>query len=201
MSAQAALLLLADSQLLFRPQRLPQLARHFVGDMPNAAYIGASNGHQPEFHQLACAALETLFGQPLPCAFIRSAADIPAQPVNLLILAGGSVQWGWEFLLQPPILAWVNRILQDSSAVVIGVSAGAIHLARGCDPEQPQPVAQTYLDCFPHFIAVHEEQQGWPSRHIWQAGGCAGEFIPIPLGGGLWIQGRERVPVGSSSQG
>lgn len=201
MSVQAALLLLADSQLLFRPQQLPQVAQQFAGRSVQAAYVGAANGNQREFFELACAALETQFGRPVSCAFIRTAGDIPAQPVNLLILAGGSVSLGWEFLQLPVIRQWLDAVLTDPHALVIGVSAGAIHLARGCDPEQPGPVAQSYLDAFPHFIAVHEEQQGWPSRQVWLAGGAQGEYVPIALGGGLWVQGERRVALGNRSAG
>lgn len=199
MSTQAALLLLADSQLLFRPQALSPLIQHFAGRSPRAAYVGAANGHQPEFYELACAALEALFGRPVPCAFVRGAMDISRQPVDLLILAGGSVSRGWEFLQQPDVQLWVNNILAQEPAAAIGVSAGAIHLGRGCDPEQPSPVAQSYLDAFPHFIAVHEEQQAWPSRAVWRADGSAGEFIPIPFGGGLWVQNGKRTTLGTYS--
>ena len=204
MNARAALLLLADSQLLFRPERLPQVAKHFAGRVVQAAYVGASNGNQPAFYELACAALETLLGQPVPCTFVRTAGDLPEQPVNLLVLAGGSVSLGWAFLQQPALRSWLDGILNDPQALAIGVSAGAIHLARGCDPEQcdpeqPGPLAQSYLDAFPHFIAVHEEQQHWPSRQVWQAGGCAGEFVAIPLGGGLWCQGETRQAMGTLS--
>lgn len=201
MSAQAALLLLADSQLLFRPERLPQVAQHFAGRTVQAAYVGAANGDQREFLELACAALETQFARPVPCAFVRAAEQIPPQPVNLLLLGGGSVSLGWEFLRQPALRAWVSGVLENPDALVIGVSAGAIHLGRGCDPESPHPVAQAYLDAFPHFIAVHEEQQGWPSRQVWLVGGTQGEFVPIALGGGLWVQGEHRVALGNRTAG
>lgn len=198
MTVQAALLLLADSRLLFQPDALPQVRRQLAGRTLQAAYIGAANGHQPEFYELACAGLEALLGGPVPCAFVRSAGDIPAAPVNLLLLAGGSVSAGWAFLQQPEMEAWVRDVLHDPQAVVIGISAGAIHLARGCDPALPVPQARIFLDGLPHFIAVHEEHQGWPSRQVWQAGGAAGEFIPLPLGGGLWYCQGERRPVGAA---
>lgn len=194
------MLLLADSQLLFRPDRLPQVAGFFAGRPLQAAYVGAANGHQPEFFQLACAALETLFGQNVPCVFVRDGADIPPQPVNLLILAGGRVDKGWEFLCRPDIRPWLDSLLGNPQALLVGVSAGAIHLARGCDPERQAPQARSYIDAFPHFVAVHEEGQGWPSRQVWQAGGESGAFVAIPLGGGLWCQDGKGVPVGNMSE-
>lgn len=202
-SGQAALLLLADTQLLFRPQLMPGVAQHVAqsvkGRAVQAAYVGAANGNQPAFHELAGAALESLLGCSVDCRFICSPHDIASAIPDVLLLAGGSVARGWEFLQQPAVLLWLNRIACDSAALMIGVSAGAIHLARGCDPEQPQPVARRFLDCYPHFIAVHEEQQGWPSRRVWQAGGMQGDFVGIVLGGGLWIQAGRTTAVGNAS--
>ena len=197
---RAALLLLADSQLLFRPASLPMVREHFGQRVVRAAYVGASNEHQPEFYQLACAALESLLGRVIPCTFIRSPADIDESLPDLLILAGGNVSLGWAFLQQPAVATWLARIQQNPAALVIGVSAGAIQLARGCDPDRDNPVAQSFLDWFPHFVAVHEEQQQWPSRKVWQAGGQQGDFVALPFGGGLWIKGNHYQSVGVGPQ-
>ena len=198
MSGEAALLLLADSQLLFRPEQLPWIAEHFAGRYPRAAYIGAANGNRPAYFDLACAGLDALVGQSVPAIFIRDESDLPAFPVDILILAGGSVVAGWQFLQREPVKAWLETMRTQPGGLVIGVSAGAIHMARGCDPESPVPSAQAYLDWFPHFIAVHEEDRGWPSQQVWQNGGNAGEFFGIPLGGGLWVVRRQSTPVGSA---
>ncbi|HVK99562.1 MAG TPA: hypothetical protein VM553_07120 [Dongiaceae bacterium] len=194
----SALLLLADSQLLFRPAQLPQLLQR--ARPRSAAYIGAANGHQPEFFELAQAALATLYGtlygQPVPCHFIRNQHELPAQPSDLVIMAGGSVTAGWEFLQQPWLQRWLNACRAEADAVFIGVSAGAIHLASGCDPERPSPRAQTYLGWAPLFIAAHEETQQWPSRQCWQTARQAPDstgqdftrlaFAGLPMGAGLW---------------
>lgn len=199
-TVRATLLLLADSQLLFRPSAVPQAARHLAGHSPQAAYVGAANGNQAEFFELACAGLAALLGREVPCRHIKSAADVAGPMPSVVILAGGSVSMGWDFLRQPPVRHWLQRIGDDPDALVIGVSAGAIHLGRGCDPEQTNPLAQPYLDWLPHFVAVHEEQQGWPSRQVWQAGGQQGDFLGIPFGGGLWVQGDQITPVGRLAQ-
>lgn len=200
MTDSAALLLLADSQLLFRPDQLPQLVQRFAGrnsgNEITTAYIGAANGNQPEFFELACSALETLFGKTLPCHFIRTAQDLLPQPVDVLILAGGSVRAGWEFLQQPRIKHWLEACYRQADAVIIGVSAGAIHLGGGCDPEMPLPQAQTCLGWAPVFVAAHEEKAGWPSQAIWQAGDVAVDFCGLPLGGGCWIERGRTMPVG-----
>lgn len=194
MTDTSALLLLADSQLLFRPQLSPQVQQFFAARPPGvvlrAAYIGASNGHQAEFFQLACAGLEALLARPLTCEFIRTEHDIPALPVDLVLLAGGSVSTGWEFLQRPALRQWLEQCRLRPGTLIIGVSAGAIQLARGCDPEQPAPQGQTFLDWLPLFIAVHEEAQGWPSRQIWQRDAPQLDFAGIPFGGGLWCEGE-----------
>ncbi len=195
----AALLLLADSQLLFRPEQLPQLVQRFASrpaGSVTAAYIGAANGHQPEFFALACSALETLLGTAVPCHCIRSVQDLPPQPVEVLVLAGGSVQAGWEFLRQPAVHDWLQRCHAQTGAVIIGVSAGAIHLASGYDPEMSPPQPQTCLGWAPLFVAAHEERDGWPSQRIWQAGDLALDFCGLLLGGGVWIEQGVQLPVG-----
>ena len=201
MNGQAALLLLADSQLLFQPLQLPQLRRHFAGRAVHAAYVGAANGHQQAFFELACAALESQFEQAVVCDFIREGRDVVQCRPNLVILAGGSVEAGWQFLQQPDVQQWLTPIYQDAGALFVGVSAGAIHLAQGCDPEHPKPVPRHFLNWYPHFVAVHEEQQGWPSREIWEQGGSQGHFVGIPLGGGLWVQAGKVERLGRMMTG
>jgi cyanophycinase len=203
----SALLLLADSQLLFRPDQLPQLLRHCTGQERStsqplsAAYIGAANGNRPEFFDLACSALATLFGQPVPCHFIQSESDIPPKPCALVILAGGSVETGWAFLQQQPVRDWLEACRSEADAVFIGVSAGAIHLASGCDPEQPSPCAQTYLGWAPLFVAVHEEGENWPTLQVWREAASSQAFssLPfagLPMGGGLWVENDNGKTVG-----
>lgn len=201
MTVRAALLLLADSQLLFRPSAVPQAARHLAGRPLQAAYVGAANGHQVEFFELACAGLNSLLGREVPCRPVMSADDAIGPPPSVVILAGGSVSAGWDFIHQPVVRHWLQRIGDNPNALVVGVSAGAIHLGRGCDPEQMNPLAQPYLEWLPHFVAVHEEQQGWPSRQVWQAGGQRGDFLAIPFGGGLWVQDDRITPVGRLAPG
>ena len=227
----SALLLLADSQLLFRPEQLPQLLRYCNRRVSNgaghaveksaaeeafrvqgsatnkplsAAYIGAANNNQPEFFDFARSALATLFGRPVPCHFIRSESDIPPAPCSLVILAGGSVETGWAFLQRPAVRDWLEACRTDAGAVFIGVSAGAIHLASGCDPEQPSPRAQTCLGWAPLFVAVHEEGENWPSLQVWRDAAATPDFsgmpfVGLPMGGGLWVENDAQEVVGKSA--
>lgn len=179
-----ALLLLADSQLLFRAASAPALhsrIRNRFNAPVDAAYIGAANGNDPSFYDFACQAINTLLGRKCNTRFICHEKELPAEPSPLVVLAGGSVSKGWEFLSQPAVANWLQRSHQLQGSLMIGVSAGAIHLARGIDPEQPHQGSQPYLHWLPLDVAVHEEQQGWPSLVEQPA-------LGIPMGGGLWVE-------------
>lgn len=185
---EGALLLLADSQLLFRQDKAPELHCRMKERFPNGievAYLGASNDHDPEFYELACAGICALIGQECVVHPVCSERDLP-QPCPVVVLAGGSVAKGWEMLRRAPVQTWLQRCRGLEGSVIIGVSAGAMHLASGFDPEQPQHGLQTFLNWFPHPVAVHEEESGWPSLQ-----GPAG--IGIPMGAGLWVEGNEKT--------
>lgn len=201
MTGRAALLLLADSQCLFRPAQLMPLRRHLdnhaAGRRLTAAYLGAANGHQRDFFDLACAALEGWSNAGVTCHWVRSEQTLPPHPVDLTILAGGRVRAGWDFLSRPPVRQWLENQYRREASVILGVSAGAIHLASGCDPEEPAPVAQTCLGWAPFFVAAHEEARQWPSRACWRASHSRLRFCGLPFGGGLWVGPDGETPVGT----
>jgi len=182
----SALLLLADSQLFFREQSAPQLHSLMRQRFPaavDAAYIGAANGNEAAYYELACQALDTLTGRKNNIAFVADLADLPSEPCSLVILAGGSVGLGWEFISKPPVWDWLHRCHHSPDSLMIGVSAGALHMAGGLDPERPGQGRQTFLGWLPFDIAVHEEHQSWPSL-------IRPPALGIPMGGGIWVEGR-----------
>jgi len=95
------LYMLADSQLLFVKSGGDSLAERLRADLdsskPSAAYIGASNGDQPEFYNLFVAAMESME--------ISKCRLVPSQPsredtafleaADLIVLSGGDVERGW----------------------------------------------------------------------------------------------------------
>lgn len=179
-----ALLLLADSQLLFRAASAPALHSRIRNrfDAPvEAAYLGAANGNDPSFYDFACQAINTLLGRKCNTRFICQEKELPSEASPLVVLAGGSVSQGWDFIGRPAVVEWLQRCHQLQDSLMIGVSAGAIHMARGVDPEQPEQGSQHYLNWLPLDVAVHEEQQGWPSLVNKQA-------LGIPMGGGVWVE-------------
>lgn len=185
----ADLLLLADSQLLFRKDAASELHEFFDGrfdDRPLLVYLGAANNHAEEFFELACQGVDVLLGQRVRAMRVTEVEQLPEYTVDIVVLAGGNVSKGWQWLQQPKVLAWLNDCYQHSE-LIIGVSAGAIHMARGCDPELPAAdvSAQTYLNWYPAFVAVHEEEQGWPSLTSVAKQQPMWPQVGLPMGSGI----------------
>lgn len=181
-----ALLLLADSQLLFRKDKAPGFHRMMqtrFADPVEMAYVGAANDNDPVFYELAREGVNSLLGRDCRSCFVHHESELPP-PCPLVVLAGGNVAQGWQMIGQVSVRDWLMRCRDLADSVVMGISAGAIHLASGVDPEQPEKGVQTFLDWFPYRVAVHEENEGWPSL-----GG--GEGVGIALGEGIWADGVE----------
>ena len=95
------LYLLADSQLLFWKETgqgfMDRLRADVDSATPKAAYIGASNGDNPEFYSIFTAAMESVG--------IADCRMVPSQPSkedqeflnasDFILLAGGDVEQGW----------------------------------------------------------------------------------------------------------
>src|ERR1041385_4572614 len=138
------LYLLADSQLFFWKSDSNSLTERVRADLdsssPKAAYIGASNGDQPEFYSLFVAAMESMK--------ISDCRLVPSQPsredtafleeADLIVLSGGDVERGWRVFEQNGFKELLPRLRYDG-AVLIGVSAGAVQLGLGHLTNQPHP--------------------------------------------------------------
>ena len=185
------LYLLADSQLLFwhaRGQRLLQsLSAWLPHPAPRADYIGAANGDHPAFFALFAAAMAGI--GIAECSMIRSSfpAEDHARLANadLMLLAGGDVERGWQRLQAVGLPACLRRRYAHS-ALLIGISAGAVHLGRGTlSGGESAPRFIEALQLVPLVIGVHEEPEGWePLRRAvrWLGGDARG--VGIPTGGG-----------------
>ena len=190
----SACLLLADSRILVTPQkavRINQCLRNRFTKPVKAAYVGAANADDPAFYELARQSLDDLFSVPCKTLHVKNSANLPE--VDVVLLAGGNVSLGWQWLQQTEVLRWLQRCRAQPNSLFIGVSAGAIHLARGCDPEQTQPFIRPYLDWLPMIVAVHEEQQGWPTLALAKQQQPAWPSLSIEFGAGVWF---ERQPDG-----
>ena len=184
------LYLLADSQLLFWKSGSDSLAERLHADLdasnPKAAYVGASNGDQPEFYSLFQAAMEAMG--------ISNCRAVPSQPsredslfmedANLILLAGGDVELGWRTFEQNGLKELLPKKRFDG-AVLIGVSAGAVQLGLGylTNAAQPKP-----LDMFrfaPFYIGAHDEGNDWfDLRALVNLAQSDARAIGLPAGGG-----------------
>lgn len=195
------LYLLADSQLLFLGQdqsRFLQPVRASLDTpQPKAAYVGASNGDNPDFYALFVAAMEGLgIGD---CRMIRASFSKEdagfVERADLILLAGGDVRRGWNTLRQNG-LAEILRRRYFEGALLMGVSAGAVQLGLfGWTEEDaaPRELFET-LQLVPFVVSAHDEQQGWMAlRAALRLAGEGARGLGIPTGGGLMYHPERRL--------
>ena len=174
----APLFLLADSRLLFptseNPSLLDRVRRHLPDD-PSSAYLGAANGDDADAWALFEAAMD---GAGIRRRrMVRSAFPDDDRAwlaeAELVVLAGGDPERGWRLFRQ----AGIDDVLREryaAGAVLLGVSAGAVHL--GWD----------HLDLVPALVGAHEEREGWAdlARRV-RRSPTPVRGLGLPFGGGL----------------
>jgi peptidase E len=183
--------LLADSQLFFWKGESGSLAERVRADLdtsnPRAAYIGASNGDQPEFYSLFTAAME-LMGVP-------NCRMVPSQPLrediafieeaDLILLAGGDVERGWKVFEQNGLKDLIARKRYDG-ALLIGVSAGAVQLGLGTLSNSTQPKLFHTFRFAPFYVGAHDETNDWwDLRALVNLSQSDTRAIGIAMGGGV----------------
>jgi cyanophycinase len=158
--------MLADSQLFFEKSdggSLPERIRQELdSSSPKAAYIGASNGDQPEFYSLFVAAMEFMG--------ISNSRMVPSQPsredtvfvedADLILLSGGEVERGWQAFEQNGLKDLIPRKRYDG-AVLVGVSAGAVQFGLGVLSNSAQPKQLQMFRFAPFYIGAHDEANDW----------------------------------------
>lgn len=127
--------LLADSIPLFDKDAsgeyfLSTIKKDIANPSPKAAYIGASNGDNPEFYTLFVEAMKNIGLE--DCKMIMSTFDEHdkeyVEKADVILLAGGNTKTGWDVINSNGMKeAIMNRY--NAGAVLIGVSAGARHLS------------------------------------------------------------------------
>ncbi|MBZ5490452.1 MAG: Type 1 glutamine amidotransferase-like domain-containing protein [Acidobacteriia bacterium] len=182
--------LLADSQLFFWKSDSNSLAEKVRADLdsssPKAAYIGASNGDQPEFYSLFQAAMENMG--------ISDCRAVPSQPskediefiesADLILLSGGDVERGWQVFEQNGLKELLPRKRFDG-AVLMGVSAGAIQLGLGCLSNAAQPKQVDMFRFAPFYVGAHDEENDWfDLRALVNLAPSDARAIGLPTGGG-----------------
>ena len=184
--------LFADSQLLFWSNKgalfLDAIRKLIVPTTPKAAYIGASNGDDPQFYSIFESAMEKIGIR--DCRMIRSSFtsvdEVFMNEADIILLAGGDVERGWRVFNQTGLTELIVKRYYEG-AVLIGISAGAVQL--GLFGLAQEGSLNKLIDMFklvPFIIGAHEERQGWKSliEAIELLDGSA-KGIGIPTGGGL----------------
>jgi len=185
--------LFADSQPLFWRGAdglfLETVGRQIGAPSAGAAYLGASNGDNPEFYSIFVAAMEGIG--------VRDCRMIPSRPgpqdvaflegAGLILLAGGDVERGWQVFTENGLKDLIVRRYQGG-AVLAGVSAGAVQLGLfgWTEPLLSSETLFTTFKLVPFVVGAHEEGSDW--RTLRQAvsllgGGVRG--VGIPTGGGM----------------
>jgi cyanophycinase len=185
--------LLADSRPLFwNKDDVPFLSSLVVpreSGTTTAAYLGASNGDNPEYYSLFRASMQGVGVE--DCKMILS--SFPAEDAafveraDIILLAGGDVSRGWEVFRRTGLnQVLVRRYLEG--ATLIGVSAGAVQLGLyGWRGDVPSDGALfDTLGLAPFMVGAHEEGSGWaPLRTAMSLAAGDLQGLGIPAGAGV----------------
>ncbi len=186
--------LLADSQLLFWKEGnesfLQSVRAQLDRPTPRAAYLGASNGDEPEFYDIFVAAMDSISvfdTRMIPTS--PSAEDLAfLEEADLILLAGGDVERGWLAFEAGGVKDVVLRRYY-AGAVLMGVSAGAVQLGLVGWPAEGPTASEDLIDTFkivPYAVDAHAEREEW--ERLGRAVGLLGESVTgigIPTGGGV----------------
>jgi cyanophycinase len=185
--------LFADSELLFWSDKggpFMNSARSLVqSESPKAAYVGASNGDNPDYYSIFEAAMEDI--RISDCRMIPSRLSSDDESflneADIILLAGGDVEKGWNTFQENGLNETIIRRYYEGS-LLIGVSAGAVQLGLLGWPENIEAAGSLFFTfkLIPWIISAHDEDQGWES--LKKAVEFIGENtngIGIPKGGGL----------------
>lgn len=183
--------LLADSQILFWREGgdlfIQRIREQLDSPNPTAAYLGASNGDNPEFYRLFEAAMEGIG--------LESCRMVPSSPseedrkflvaADLVLLAGGDVERGWNVFVDHGTKDLIMQKRYDGS-VFIGVSAGAVQLGLGTLLESETMKKLPLFQFAPFYVGAHEEESDWWNlRALVKLAGDGARGVGIPAGGGL----------------
>lgn len=185
--------LLADSQLLFwrnnRGLFLSQVRCRLGKDSPAAAYVGASNGDQPEFYSIFTAAMTGIGIS--DCRMIKSSFPredkLFFERADIILLAGGDVQRGWEVIDEVGIKEALIRRYHGGAAL-LGISAGAIQLGLYGFREGDGLGISLFdaLKLVPFAVDVHEQRSEWKRLStVVKVLNSSVKGMGIPTGGGM----------------
>jgi molecular chaperone HtpG len=195
--------LLADSRLLFHKRAdgslfLRDIVANTGASHPSLAYIGASNGDEPNYYRdLVLPAFESvgvgerrmITSQPPPDdrLFLKRA--------DIILLAGGSVEKGWHAFEENGLRVLINERYR-AGTLLLGVSAGAVQLGRGGLTDDESAIVATF-GLLPLYVGVHEERDTWKTlKRVLSLQEPPAHGIGIPAGGGAMYHDDEVYPIG-----
>ena len=163
---------------------MERLLKGRTRDKLKAAYIGASNGDNPDFYAIFVAAMEG--AGVFDCGMISSAFSESEQAflndADIILLAGGDVEAGWRVFLNNGLSEHIVRKYFEG-ATLIGVSAGAVQLGL-CGLAADGSLIET-LKLVPFIIGAHEESDNWKTTiALLRLSATGTTAIGLPLGGG-----------------
>jgi peptidase E len=178
--------LLADSELLFRRENghllLERVAR--TRHRMKAAYVGASNGDNPDFYAIFVAAMEGvgLFDCRMIPAVLSETDLAFLNSADIILLAGGDVEVGWRAFLDNGLSNHIVR-KHNEGATLIGISAGAVQLGL-CGLAADGSLIETFK-LVPFIIGAHEESDNWETTtKLLRLFGSNVRALGLPKGGG-----------------
>ena len=177
--------LFADSQLLFwRDGGQLLIEKVVTRSRLKAAYIGASNGDDPNFYAIFVSAMKG--AGVLDCRMIPSVvseADMAfLNDADIILLAGGDVEAGWRVFLNNGLSEHIVRRYSEG-ALLIGISAGAVQLGL-CGLAADESLIETFK-LVPFIIGAHEESDNWKTTmELLRLSGPGMTAIGLPTGGG-----------------
>ena len=177
--------LFADSQLLFwRDGGQLFIERVVTRGQMKAAYIGASNGDNPDFYAIFVSAMEGagVFDCRMIPSVISEADMAFLNDADIILLAGGDVEAGWRVFLNNGLSEHIVRRYSEG-ALLIGISAGAVQLGLGGLAADGSLIGTFKL--VPYIIGAHEESDNWKTTMaLLRLSGAGKTAIGLPFGGG-----------------
>lgn len=185
--------LFADSQLLFWRNEgdlfLNCIKELMTRTGPKAAYVGASNGDDPQFYSIFEAAMEGVGIK--DCRMILSSFSSDDKSfitdADIILLAGGDVEKGWNVFNEVGLTDLIIKRYYEG-ALLIGISAGAVQLGLFGLVQEKESVNKLIdtAKLVPFIVSAHEERDEWRSlRETIQLLDGSANGIGIPAGGGL----------------
>jgi cyanophycinase len=167
------------------------------GASPRAAYIGASNDDNPDYHSIFESAMESIGIEDRRMISSSLSSDEASfvEQADLVMLAGGDVEKGWKSFQRSGLKDLIIRRYSEG-VLLIGLSAGAAQLGMLGWPEA-EARSESLFNTFrlvPFVISAHEEKSDWRMlKSVLQVARIKVAGIGIPAGGGMIYHGDHSV--------